>query len=117
MPASQAFLECRFSLPTTTLSTSSEQGTPQLSDALRILLRQHTVVWLMVKVAPEEDGSVAGQSALKSTTFFSTLEYGAVPNMATDLFLPLIQQLQDEWEGVCKAAEVHLDDRARNTPS
>lgn len=113
----EGFLDCRFTLPTTALSSiSSRQGTNQpLTDALKMLLRQHTVLWLMVKSEPsdeKEDGSKAGQSALKSTTFFSTLEYGAVPHTATDLFLPLIQELQDEWDGVCKAAEVHLDDRA-----
>lgn len=48
------------------------------------------------------------RAILQTKTFFSTLEYAAVPNAATDLFVPLVQQLQEEWNGVYKAADQHL---------
>lgn len=50
----------------------------------------------------------ARRSVLETKTFFSTLEFAAVPNTATDLFVPLVQQLQTEWDDVYKAAEKHL---------
>jgi hypothetical protein len=48
---------------------------------------------------------------LKSTTFFSTLEHAEVPDTAINLSAWLIEQLREEWESVCKAAEQHLNDR------
>lgn len=49
-------------------------------------------------------------SILKSKTFFSTLEYAEVPDAPTDLFIPLVRQLQDEWDANFEAAEQHLSD-------
>ncbi len=49
-----------------------------------------------------------GRMFLVSKTFFSTLEYAAVPNAATDLFLPLVQQFQEEWDDIYKNMEQHL---------
>lgn len=53
--------------------------------------------------------SVIGSSkeSLVSRTFFSTLEYAAVPDSATDLFVPLVQQLLEEWSDLYTAAEEH----------
>lgn len=50
----------------------------------------------------------ASTPILKTKTFFSTLESTAVPNAATDFFVPLVQQLQMEWNNVYKAADQHL---------
>jgi len=62
----------------------------------------------MVKPEPSMAGPETSGPILKSKTFFSTLEYAAVPHVATDLFIPLIRQLQEEWDVVCGAAEQHL---------
>jgi hypothetical protein len=65
----------------------------------------------MVKPKSSGTGEDTRRRLLKSTTFFSTLEHAAVPDDATDLCGPLIRQLKEEWNGVCKAAEQHLNDR------
>ncbi len=50
------------------------------------------------------------KETLASRTFFSTLEYAAVPNSATDLFVPLVEQLLGEWSDLYTAAEEHQSD-------
>ena len=54
--------------------------------------------------------SSGSRETLVSRTFFSTLEYAAVPNYATDLFVPLVQQLHGEWNDLYTAAEEHQSD-------
>ncbi|KAI9741114.1 MAG: Ankyrin-1 [Cirrosporium novae-zelandiae] len=119
LPSGECFLECRFTLPIFH-STNQENILESLIKPLENLKRKHGIIWIMVK--PEssktEMGSLkAGPEAkrpiLKSKTFFSTLEYATVPNTATDLFLPLIQQLREEWDGISKEAGQHLNDMAR----
>lgn len=62
-------------------------------------------------VKPESSTASSGsRETLVSRTFFSTLEYAAVPNSATDLFVPLVQQLHEEWSKLYTAAEEHLSD-------
>ena len=51
----------------------------------------------------------AGGPLLESKTFFSTLEFAAVPDTPTDLFVPLVQQLWDEWKDAYNAADQHLN--------
>ena len=63
----------------------------------------------MVKPEPSTAGPKTSGSILESKTFFNTLEYAAVPHVATDLFIPLIRQLQEEWDVICGAAEPHLN--------
>lgn len=91
----------------------------ELDEPLKEPQRKHAIVWIMVK----PDTSSAGPETkpkrsrtrpeargfLVSKTFFSTLEYAAVPNAATDLFVPFIEQLQEEWEDVYKVAEQRLN--------
>lgn len=54
--------------------------------------------------------SSGSRETLVSRTFFSTLEYAAVPNSATDLFVPLVQQLHGEWNDLYTEAEAHQSD-------
>lgn len=69
-------------------------------------------MWIMVKPKSLKAEQDTGRRLLKSTTFFSTLEHASVPDTAIDLCDPLIEQLEEEWNSVCKAAEQHLNDRA-----
>jgi hypothetical protein len=83
-----------------------------LIEPLGNLKRKHAIIWIMVKAESSNAETDARRSNLRSKTFFSTLEYAEVPNAATDLFSPLIQQLQEEWNGIYRAAEQHLNDKA-----
>lgn len=67
------------------------------------------VVWIMVKRKPSATEPDAGRPALETQTYFSTLEYAAVPSAPTDLFVPLVRQLEEDWAGVYAAANEHLD--------
>lgn len=107
------FLECRLTLPKFYITDHEEAN--RLTKPLEKLQKAHALVWIMIKPEQSEDGLKSSRTTLESKNFFSTLEYGAVPKTATDLFLPLIQQLQEEWNAVYGAAEQHLDDRARIT--
>lgn len=69
----------------------------------------------MVKPKLSSTDPEAKRSILETKTFFSTLEYAAVPNAATDLFVPLVQQLQGEWNRVYKAADRRLDSMVQMT--
>lgn len=63
----------------------------------------------MVKPKLSRTEQEARGSVLETKTFFSTLEFAAVPTTATDQFVPLVQQLQREWDDVYKAAEKNLN--------
>jgi hypothetical protein len=65
----------------------------------------------MIKPDTLSADQVTKRHLLKSTTFFSTLEHAAVPDTAADLSGSLVQQLREEWDSVCKAAEQHLNNR------
>lgn len=80
-------------------------------EPLKRLLRKHAIIWIMIKPEPLEDSSEPSKLFLESKIFFSTLEYGTIPITATDVFLPLVQQLQEEWDAVYGSAEQHLDYR------
>lgn len=69
----------------------------------------------MVKPKLSSTDSEAKRSILETKTFFSTLEYAAVPNAATDLFVPLVQQLQGEWNDVYKATDQRLNSMVQMT--
>ena len=117
------FLECRVELPV--LPTSDQRRFPKdLAKSLEPLKKKHAIVWTMVKCdrEPEQsppsrppsyqnllDSKRSIRSLLKATTFFSTLEYAAVPDAATDLFAPMVQQVHEEWKVIYRAAEEHLD--------
>lgn len=64
----------------------------------------------MIKPETLKAEQVTRRHLLKSTTFFSTLEHATVPDTATDLCQALIEQLKEEWNSVCTAAEQHVND-------
>lgn len=99
----EGFLECRLTLPVVSL-TDWETTRESLVEHLENLKRKHAIVWIMFK--PK-----SSMAELKSQTFFSTLEYAAVPYVAMDLFVPLIHQLAKEWDNVYKAMEQHSNKR------
>lgn len=101
------FLECRLAVPV--FPSSDWRELPDsLKDSFRCLMNLHAVVWIMVKPKLSELDPEARRSILETRTVFSTLEFAAVPDTAADLFAPLVQQLQEEWNGVFKAADQHL---------
>lgn len=101
------FLECRLALPVLTPNQLLEL--PDWIRPSRQLKKSYAFIWIMVK--PESSTASNGsRETLVSRTFFSTLEYAAVPNSATDLFVPLVQQLHGEWGDLYTAAEEHLSD-------
>ncbi|KAJ5768516.1 ankyrin-2 [Penicillium manginii] len=63
------------------------------------------IAWILVKL----HDATASDSVLESKIFFSTSEYAQVPRRATDLFLPLVQQLLQEWNLTLHAAENRLE--------
>lgn len=69
----------------------------------------------MIKPKLPKTEPEARRSILETKTFFSTLEFAAVPDAATDLFVPLVQQLQEEWNDVHKAADQHLNFMVRKS--
>ena len=93
-------------------STSTEQQKipESLLDPLKALKRNHYICWIMVQSESLMNEPVDKRSVLSAQTFFSTLEYAVIPKAATDLFVPLTKQLQDEWNVLYKAAEKHLND-------
>ncbi|KAF2807556.1 uncharacterized protein BDZ99DRAFT_465386, partial [Mytilinidion resinicola] len=106
----ECLLECRLILPV--FWPDGLQEIPSsLAATVGRLKREHFIVWIMVKPESSKTEQDTRRRLLKSTTFFSTLEHAAVPDTATDLCIPLIQQLKEEWNSVCKAAEQHLNDR------
>ncbi|MCJ1271167.1 Ankyrin-2 [Lobaria immixta] len=103
----KCFLECRLAVPVFP-SRDWQELPDSLKDSFKCLMNLHAVVWIMVKPKLSELDSEARRSILETRTVFSTLEFAAVPDTATDLFAPLAQQLQEEWNGVYKAADQHL---------
>ena len=103
------FLECRLAIPI--FSSTTQQKIPKsLFEPLEALKRKNSIVWIMVQPDPLMNEPVGKRSVLRVKTFFSTLEYAAVPKVASDLFIPLTKQLQEEWDGLYKAAEQHLNE-------
>lgn len=79
-----------------------------MENSFECLKNLHAIVWIMVKPELSRTAPEAGRSILETKTFFSTLEFAAVPNAVTDLFSPMVQQLQEEWHDAYKAADQHL---------
>lgn len=102
------FLECRLALPV--LTTNQLDESPEWIKRFRQQLKKnYSIIWIMVK--PKSATANSGsRETLVSRTFFSTLEYAAVPNSATDLFVPLAKQLYGDWSDLYTAAEEHLSD-------
>lgn len=62
----------------------------------------------MVKPELSKTESEARKPVLETRTFFSTLEFAAVPNVVTNLSVTLVQQLQEERNDIYKAIDEHL---------
>jgi hypothetical protein len=90
-------------------STELREILRSLAASMNSLKKEHSIVWIMVKPELPKTEQTTRRRLLKSTTFFSTLEHAVVPSTAIDLCYPLIQQLEEEWNSVCKAAEKHLN--------
>jgi hypothetical protein len=73
------------------------------------LKKKHAIIWIMVNPDHSRARSETSGPILKSKAFFSTFEYAAAPNAATNIFVPLIQQLQEEWDIIYRAAVQHLN--------
>ena len=99
----EGFLECRVSLPSYQLLRPSNKRS-----ALKIEHKSHAIVWVLVKSNQHDPESKSGKPMLESKVFFTTLEYCGIRKSPTELFLPCIQQLEDEWNMNCEAAEDHL---------
>ena len=56
------------------------------------------IMWIMMKPQDPEDYSHPWKPVLQSRIFFSTSEYAEIPQMATDLFRPLVEKVQSIWE-------------------
>lgn len=110
------FLECRLALPVFPL-TDWRELPESMKDSFQFLKKLHAVIWIMVKPEPSRAEPEMRGPILVSKTFFSTLEYAAVPSTASDLFVPLVQQLQEEWNGVFKAADQHLSSMVQTRAS
>ncbi|KAK2800668.1 hypothetical protein FQN50_008052 [Emmonsiellopsis sp. PD_5] len=97
------FLDCRIIMPTCIPIIFK---TPQ-PVSFDIRETNHAIGWIMVKRCPSPQ-ELKAQSDLETRFIFSTLEYVNIPSSPTDLFMPLVQQLSDEWSDVCEAAVKHL---------
>ena len=101
------FLECRLALPILTLNQLHES--PEWIKPFRQVKKNYSIIWIMVK--PKSVTANSGsRETLVSRTFFSTLEYAAVPYSAIDLFISLVEQLHGDWSDLYTAAEEHLSD-------
>ncbi|MCJ1427599.1 Ankyrin-2 [Sticta canariensis] len=109
----ECFLECRVALPVF-LTDWGELPETLKKSSFKYLKNLHAVVWIMVKPKVSKTEPKARGPLLESKTFFSTLEFAAVPDTPTDLFVPLVQQLWGEWNDVYNDADQHLSLRRKN---
>ncbi|KAF7506301.1 hypothetical protein GJ744_011874 [Endocarpon pusillum] len=96
-PAKTCFLQCGLSLNCLVLPKHTEDwtGSLQLSESfLTSLERCQGIMWIMVRPDAKDISSHTSSSLLQSQVFFSTSEYAQIPPYATDLFVPLVQQVQ-----------------------
>lgn len=114
---SEGFIECGFTTCGIALPTSANSDWPRLSGTSELNIkpfeRTYGILWVMTK----RHDARASESVLESRTFFSTSEYAQVPPRAADLFLPLIQQLLQEWDSTFRAAESRLATKVRDSYS
>ncbi|RDW58630.1 hypothetical protein BP6252_13106 [Coleophoma cylindrospora] len=106
IPLGDCFLERRFELPFL-LPPDMDHIPRSLAETLQMLERVHAIVWIMVKPRVSESEPKDKGSILEPKTFFSTLEYAAVPDDATDLFLALVKQITEEWNNRPMVLENH----------
>jgi hypothetical protein len=97
------FLECHMVLPVYLPNdiTSSE------NTSFAIPSSKHVITWIMVKNAKDKTEPQEQQS-LRPKIFLSTLEYAEIPRSELELLNYCLQQLEQEWSSICRAAEDHL---------
>ncbi|ERF69382.1 hypothetical protein EPUS_05927 [Endocarpon pusillum Z07020] len=94
------FLQSGLSLACHVLPKHMEDWTEsfQLSQRLlRSLEVDQGIMWIMRRSSSKSIGSHVNVPLLQSQIYFSTSEYAQLPTYATDLFVPLVQKLQDIW--------------------
>ncbi|KAL2822617.1 ankyrin repeat-containing domain protein [Aspergillus granulosus] len=99
-PPEDCFLECRMLLPAYKVLPPATGLSPLAAQPMR-----HAVIWIMAKPSQPYPHS---QHVLKSKVFFTTFEHAEIPDSPIKLFLPCIQQLENEWNSICDAGERHL---------
>lgn len=111
----EGFIECGFTTCGISLPTSATSDWPGLSGVSELNIKPfektYGILWVMTK----RHNANASESVLESKTFFSTSEYAQVPPRAADLFIPLIQQLLQEWDNTFRAAESRLASKVRGS--
>ncbi|KAF2194612.1 hypothetical protein K469DRAFT_774218 [Zopfia rhizophila CBS 207.26] len=75
---------------------------------MRRLEKRVGILWLMVKPQAWRAEVKPNAPALESRVFFSTTEYAQVPDTAADLFVPLVQQLETQWDHNLEVASRRL---------
>ncbi|KAL2871034.1 ankyrin repeat-containing domain protein [Aspergillus lucknowensis] len=106
-PPEECFLECRVLLPAYKVLPPPDHLSPLAASPMR-----HAMIWIMTKPNQQYPHS---QHVLKSKVFFTTFEYAEIPDSPIKLFVPCIQQLEDEWNRICDAAERHLSKMRTST--
>lgn len=66
-------------------------------DSLKEFEGREGVSWIMMKSETDEVNSHSRDPVLQSRIFFSTSEYAEIPQMATDLLLPLVLKVRSIW--------------------
>jgi hypothetical protein len=66
------------------------------------------MIWIMVKPDDNLPKSTSAKPMLECKVIFTTLEYCEISTSPTQLFRPCVEQLEDEWNKICQAAEDHL---------
>jgi hypothetical protein len=67
------------------------------TESIQLSERHQGIMWVMIRPDLKNINSLASKILLQSRTFFSTSEYAEIPVYATDLFLPLVREVQDIW--------------------
>ncbi|CAG7915948.1 unnamed protein product [Penicillium olsonii] len=101
----ECFLEGRVILPSCELVQTSTRLTASF---LKVRPKNHAMIWILVKPDENRPKSTSAQSKLECKAIFTTLEYCEMSTSPTQLFRPCIEQLEDEWNSICRAAEDHL---------
>lgn len=86
----------------------SHEWSQESAAFLRKYEKRQAILWIMIK---SDAHNVQGNSDgpfLRSKFFFSTSDYAHVPNSATDLFLPLINEIHQIWNHNFEAIRTRL---------
>ncbi|KAF4819150.1 Ankyrin-3 [Colletotrichum siamense] len=106
LPKADWFVECRFATISIAL-TFSDTATGHLSNstpAIESTSKTHGFCLIMTK----SETATASQLSLEPRVFFTTSEYAQEPPRASVLLVPLMDELQGEWEKTFETAQDHL---------